>query len=257
MSFSLELCCLYIFLVYVMVNFTIKLADINVGITSFYKATKEFCSEYLSNDRSDFNITISKNDIESQQSKSYNYYPKNRFSGEYLETLAVYRKIAEKMPGYNTLLMHGSVIAVDGTAYMFTAKSGTGKSTHTKLWREVFRDRAVMVNDDKPLIKITDSSVIAYGTPWNGKHHLGSNISAELKAVCILSRAEQNHIEPISKAAAWQYLFMQTYRPADISAAEKTLYLIDNLANSVKLYSLGCNMQLSAALTAYNGINKE
>ena len=100
------------------------------------------------------------------------------------------------MISYDTILFHGSVIAVDGIGYLFTAKSGTGKSTHTRLWREYFGDRAAMVNDDKPLLKITDSSVIAYGTPYNGKHRLGTNISVPLKAICILTRAADNHIEP-------------------------------------------------------------
>ena len=239
-----------------MITFSIKLADINVGVTALYYTTKEYCSEYLTNERNDFYISMSKQDIINEQNKSQIYTPGIRWSDKYLETLAVYRKIAEKMPEYNTILVHGSVIAIDGSAYMFTAKSGTGKSTHARLWKENFGDCVVMINDDKPLLKITDTAVTAYGTPWNGKHRLGSNISAPLKAVCILNRHEQNSIEPMTKGEAWQYLYTQTYRPESITAAKKTLMLIDKLADRVKLYTLHCNMHPSAALTAYNAIKE-
>lgn len=120
------------------------------------------------------------------------------YTDAYLETLAVYRKIAEWMPMYNTLLFHGSVIAVDGKAYLFTAKSGTGKSTHTRLWREYFGERAVMINDDKPLLRITQEGVFAYGTPWDGKHRLSTNISAPLAGICILRRGNDNSIRMIT-----------------------------------------------------------
>lgn len=75
------------------------------------------------------------------------------YSLSYLETLAVYRKIVTRLVFSDILLIHGSAIAVDGKAYLFTAPSGTGKSTHTRMCREYFKDRAVMVNDDKPLNK--------------------------------------------------------------------------------------------------------
>lgn len=78
-----------------------------------------------------------------------------------LEETAVYRKIADKMVDYDTFVFHGSVIAVEGQAYLFTAKSGTGKSTHTRLWREMLGDKAVMVNDDKPMLRVTESGVTA------------------------------------------------------------------------------------------------
>ena len=158
------------------------------------------------------------------------------------------------MIDFETILFHDSVVAVDGVGYLFTAKSGTGKSTHTRLWREYFRDHAVMVNDDKPLLHIADSGVIAYGTPYNGKHRLGTNTSVPLKAICILTRAPENHIEPITREQAYTMLLQQFYRPADMLKMAKTLELVDRLADGVKLYRLGCNMDISAAKVAYEGM---
>jgi len=111
-----------------------------------------------------------------------------------------------------------------------------------------------MVNGDKPLVKIADSGVTVYGTPWNGKHRLGENISAPLRAVCILERAEENMIRPVTKAEAYPALLRQIYRPADPVMLAKTLGLIDRLADTIGLFRLGCNMDREAAEISYNGM---
>ena len=236
-----------------------KIADKVVKICSIYDEVHKYCSDYLTNDQADYSVTTTQADIDFECEKSAREdeiegIPTRHFSDSYLEELAVYRKIAEQMISYDTILFHGSVVAVDGVGYLFTAKSGTGKSTHTRLWREYFGDRAVMVNDDKPLLKITDSGVIAYGTPYNGKHRLGTNTSVPLKAICILTRSADNHIEAITREQAYTILLQQVYRPADMLKMTKTLELVDRLADSVKLYKLDCNMDISAAKIAYEGM---
>ena len=235
-----------------------KIADKVVEINSIYDEVHEYCSEYLTDDQADYTVTATQADIDYERKKSAREdeiegIPVRRFSDSYLEELAVYRKIAEQMIDFDTVLFHGSVVAVDGAGYLFTAKSGTGKSTHTRLWRAYFGDRAVMVNDDKPLLHIADT-VTAYGTPYNGKHRLGTNTSVPLKAICILTRSADNHIEPITREQAYTMLLQQVYRPADMLKMAKTLELMDRLADSVKLYRLGCNMDISAARVAYEGM---
>ena len=235
-----------------------KIADKVVKVTSIYAEVHEYCTDYLTDEPADYSVTTTQADIDFEREKSAREdeiegIPVRHFSDSYLEELAVYRKIAEKMLDYDTILFHGSVVAVDGVGYLFTAKSGTGKSTHTRLWREYFGDRAVMVNDDKPLLHIADT-VTAYGTPYNGKHRLGSNISVPLKAICILNRSADNHIEPISFEQAYNMLLQQVYRPADMLKMAKTLELVDRLADSVKLCQLGCNMDISAAKVAFEGM---
>lgn len=236
-----------------------KIADKVVEVNSIYDEVHEYCTDYLTDEPADYSVTTTQADIDFECEKSAREdeiegIPTRHFSDSYLEELAVYRKIAEQMISYDTILFHGSVVAVDGVGYLFTAKSGTGKSTHTRLWREYFGDRAVMVNDDKPLLKITDCGVIAYGTPYNGKHRLGTNTSVPLKAICILTRSADNHIEAITREQAYTILLQQVYRPADMLKMTKTLELVDRLADSVKLYKLDCNMDISAAKIAYEGM---
>jgi len=234
-----------------------KFAEKNIEITSVLEYVHKYCSGYESDEPVDFYAETNEEDIENEKEitrKEYEFEgkPVPAYSDGVYESTAVYRKIADKMPDYDSFVFHGSVIAVDGEGYLFTAKSGTGKSTHTRLWREHFGERAVMVNDDKPIIKVTDDGVTVYGTPYNGKHRLGTNISVPLKAICILERGEKNEIVRIGKSDAYAMLLQQVYRPKDALQMAKTLRLIDEMADSVRLYRLACNMDIEAAKVAYS-----
>lgn len=236
-----------------------RIADKVIEVNSIYEKVHNYCKDYETYEPSDFSVFITPDDIIYEKQKSDSEYayeglPLLNFSDELLEETAVYRKIAEKMPEYDTFVFHGSLIAVDGHGYLFTAKSGTGKSTHTRLWREYLGEKAVMVNDDKPMLKITDRGVIAYGTPYNGKHHLGCNMSVPLKAICILTRGEKNSIDRIDKADAYTMLLQQVYRPQNPLQMAKTLGLVDRLAANTELYRLACNMDIEAAEVAYNAM---
>jgi len=149
---------------------TYRLADRMIQVSSENARLHEMLAEYRADGTPDFSVQASCEDIafereQSNEEDALEGREPRAWSDAYLETLAVYRQIAERMPAYDTVLFHGSVVAVDGVAYLFAASSGTGKSTHARLWRELFGDRAVMVNDDKPLIRISADGATAYGTP--------------------------------------------------------------------------------------------
>ena len=230
-----------------------KIADKIIEINSLYQKVHDYCKDYRFDGKPDFTVTTTQNDIAFERTRSSNEY---HYSDGYIEELAVYRKIAEIMPQYDTFLFHGSAISVDGQCYLFTAKSGTGKSTHTRLWRQLLGERAVMVNDDKPLIRVHNNNITVFGTPYNGKHHLGNNISVPLRAVCILKRSENNCIRKISKADAYPTIIQQCYRPADKNTLAKTLSLVDQMIDHIDLWELGCNMDISAAEISYNAMKK-
>lgn len=268
-----------------MKSFTIRLAGQYFTICPVCDYIREYCKDYIVADvtgqsgiadgdteytstgvgdittESVTRIRIMQSDIDFEREKSAREdikegIPIRHFSDAYLETLAVYRKIAEHLLSCDTLLFHGSVIAVDGEGYLFTAKSGTGKSTHTRLWREYFGERAIMVNDDKPLLHVTDSGVTAYGTPWDGKHRLSTNIAVPLKGICILTRDTTNHIEQAEPHAVYPLIVQQTNRSLSSDGMKQTLSLIDRMLNVVPVYRLGCNMDTEAARMAYEGMNR-
>ncbi len=238
-----------------MVTFIIKIAEKTVKVNALFEKTMYFCKDYIVGENEPYDIEVTMTDElilnERERSAKDITVPA---TDEYLELLALYRLIADELTDMDIMMFHGSAIAVDGEAYIFTADSGTGKSTHTRLWREYFGERAVMVNDDKPLISFKNGIAYVHGTPWNGKHKLSTNISVPIKAICILERAEENHIEKADIRDAFPKLFTQTYRPSTPKRLVKTMSYIDRLAKSVGLFKLGCNMELSAAEVAYLGM---
>ena len=245
-----------------MTEFTVKLADIPVRIRAIRPEMRQFLRDYLTEEEAELTIETRQEDLELEQvmstrTRAAEGLPEVRSSDAFLEKLAIYRKLAEALVERDVLLFHGSVVAVDGEAYLFTARSGTGKSTHTRLWREAFGDRAVMINDDKPLLRVGREGVLAYGTPWDGKHHLSSNCSAPLKALCILERDKVNHVEKVSPEDAFPRMLQQCYLSEDGAKVEKTLALLERISQSVKLYRLGCNMEPEAALVSYQGMQEE
>ena len=227
-----------------------KFADKTVEVNSIYGKVHDYCKEYRTDEPADFAVTTSEADIDFEKSRS----EAGSYPDAYYEELTVYRKICERMPFYDTILFHGSVISVDGVAFAFAAPSGTGKSTHAALWRKVYGERAVMVNDDKPLLHVGEC-VTAYGTPYDGKHHISNKIAVPLKAICILERGEKNSIERVSAKEVYSVIVQQTYRPMDVAALGKTMELIDRLTQKVELYRLHCNMDIEAAKVAYEGMN--
>ena len=157
-------------------------------------------------------------------------------SPAYLETIGAYRKIAEVMTAYDTFVMHGSVVATAEQGYLFTAPSGTGKTTRTKLWLDNIPD-SMVINGDKPLIKVADDAVYVYGTPWCGKEGWNTNTSVPLQAIFLLERSDNgNTLEEVSFAEAFPFLLRQTYRPDDPEAKRKTLQLLQKMAGKVRIY---------------------
>ena len=171
------------------------------------------------------------------------------------ENIYSYRKLAEWLPLHNAFVLHSAVFDVDGTGIALAAHSGTGKTTHMLLWQKLLGDRLTIVNGDKPIVRFFDDepeTPYAYGTPWNGKEHLGCNMRTPLKHICFIERAEQNSCEEILKSEAADRLFNQVYMPKDPLAAINTLQLINRLISCCKLWKIKCNMDIEAAQTAYN-----
>ena len=236
-------------------DFTIQVAGYTVAVRAVYESTRIFCRDYLWDGEADFAVAITGADIAFERTECVRLGLKAANASEaWLEETALLRKVSEKLLDSNILLFHGSAIAVDGVVYLFTAPSGTGKSTHTRLWRQLLGERAVMVNDDKPFLRITENGVLACGSPWNGKHRLDTNTAVPLKAVCVLERSGENHIRRIPAREALPELFQQSGRPRDPRQMGQYMDLLDKLTEKVTFYRMGCNMAPEAARMAYEAM---
>lgn len=217
-------------------QFTIGLAGLIIEVDTISPRTCILCREYLQDGEPDFKIKVTKEDIYKEYIAS-GCIKNNEIN---LETLAAYRKIVEKALYYDTILMHGAVIAIGNNSYMFSAPSGTGKTTHIKLWLNNV-DGCYVVNGDKPLIRIQNDKVYACGTPWSGNEHLNKNVITSLKSIVIMERAECNSIEKISFSQVYPYLIQQTFRPRDVEKVKKVLSLLSRLYGKVSFWRFQCN----------------
>lgn len=173
-------------------------------------------------------------------------------SCEYLSTgSSFYRQLLQ----YEGMLLHSSAVMMDGKAYLFTAPCGTGKSTHTQLWLRVFGERAKILNDDKPALRLEKGVWYAYGTPWSGKTDQNTNCKVPLAGICVLGRGIENKIRPYGGAKAVHDILEQTARSADAAFMVTLLELLDKLVTAVPVWKLECNMDPQAALVSYEAMS--
>lgn len=171
---------------------------------------------------------------------------------EYLGTgRAFYRSLLS----FDGFQLHSSCVVVDGKAYLFTANPGTGKSTHTNLWLKQFGERAFILNDDKPALRLEDGVWYAYGTPWSGKHDISVNARVPVAGIACLERGEINEIEPFSGRDAVLALLRQCNRPKAAEYRIKLLELLDKLITQVPVWKLKCNMDPEAAIVSYEAMS--
>ena len=229
-------------------------------VHSLFESTRDYCRAYLTEDASDFIIVVAPEDLAFEQEALRlealaEGMKIRRFSDPFLDRAAIQRAFAEHLLDHNTLLFHGSTVAVDGRAYLFTAACGTGKSTHTRLWRQVFGERAMMVNDDKPFLRMENGGVLACGAPWSGKHGLDSNITVPLQDICVLERGLENTIRPITADDALPRLLHEACAPLDSGKTAKFHALVSTLAEKTPLWHMTCTKDPQAALTAFEAMS--
>ncbi len=219
-------------------DFCICVAGHAIAIHAMHPDVGSLCRAYWCELPPEVEITITESDLEPERLEA----KKSHFTQNdgYLETLAVYRKISEAMLAFDTFLMHGAVVAVNGQAFMFTAASGVGKTTHIRKWLKS-AENAFVVNGDKPLIHVNDTQVVACGTPWCGKESLGTNAMVPLKAIALMERGEDNAMEEISFGQAFTFLLQQTYWPSDAASMKKTLALLSRLNGKVRFFRFRFN----------------
>ncbi len=165
-----------------------------------------------------------------------------------------YRQILD----FDGLMLHASAVAVDGKAYLFSGPSGMGKSTHTRLWQQLFGEKAVVFNDDKPALRRINGIWYAYGTPWCGKDGINVNLKVPLAGICFLRRGQDNTICRLDALEASSYIISQTMRRfKDAEMLDKMLKQVDRLVNDIPVYELFNKPELDAArlsyATMYNG----
>ena len=234
-----------------MINFKIKIADIVIEINAFNESTKKYCEGFLSNEDSDLTITMSKEDLENEKhiNEDGKVYASEEIS-------ALYRKIADLFIEHNIVVFHGSSFKVNDCAFIVTARSGVGKSTHVNLLKQLLGNDLEYINDDKPLLEVNNDNLMLYSSPWNGKERRGNNIKAPLKAIIFLDRGNNTYKQLNNSEEVYFKLLSQIYLPRDKAKREHALKIIDILLKSVNFYEINVNTDISSASMTYERIIK-
>ena len=224
-----------------------RIAELLIEITPRYELLSRVCEKYLveTQEDADFSVAVSDEDIEAVRK----IYPE--YSLRYAENFCACRAVCYEASRRGVILFHAAAIAVDGKAYAFSAPSGTGKTTHIKLWRTHFGARVEMINGDKPFLRERDGVITVYGSPWCGKEGWNRNTSAPLAGLCFLSQAKENSIAPICAREALPRVFAQMVKPPTEKGVSETLGFADRLIRSVPIYHMECNISKAAAELSY------
>lgn len=232
----------------------IKLAGLVVDIRRDNPILNNQISDYITDDAAALDITVDfkedyiEEEIEQQIRMNLSFPP------EYSEYLAIYRYVCTELTRHSGFLIHGSAISYHSAAYLFCAPSGTGKSTHARMWRLAFGSEVGMINDDKPVIRLINGEFHACGTPWSGKHDLDSNICVPLKGICLLRRSAVNSVKRLDATASLAELFSHIYRPRQSEAYLATVDLVGRMLETCPVYELNCNISEQAAICAESAI---
>lgn len=225
-----------------------RIAGLDVLINARYDRLKTQLEKYICGE-TDFlpQITIDKTDKDLMAEKGADL----DWSLEDCEMFFSGNEFYKELLKHNGLMLHSSAIEYGGGAFLFSADPGTGKSTHTSLWRKYLGKRVRIINDDKPALRTDGNAVMVYGTPWSGTADLNSNISVPLKAIVFLERAETDFILRISSQEAFPLLFSQTIRQLDRSGMDSLLTSSDIILSNIPVYRMGCTISENAVKTAF------
>ena len=224
--------------------FTISIAGLAIGIDNRDPYLVHFCRDYRTDEPPLFVVRATDEAIAEEARASEIEYPVG-----YLESIVVYREIARRLAAYDGFVFHGVALAVGERAYLFTARSGVGKTTHTGLWRDAFADCHVL-NGDKPILRFIDGVCYAAGTPWQGKERLGRNEMLPIGGVAFVHRAPENRATSVDSAQAVLPFLSQVYLPEDDESVGRIVALADRILSSVTLCDLYVNMEPDAAYVA-------
>ena len=242
-----------------MKSFKIKIADKVFELFVNFGRTCRICHDFLVDDAPDVYIHCSYEEYDLEKALYEVEYNKEAPGDIQLELFSLLHQVADELVNYDTILVHGAAISYKGEAYVFSAPSGTGKTTHIYKWLNKLPN-AFVVNGDKPFVKFTDidSKPIVYGSPWAGKENLYTNTMVPLKAIICMERADCNNIYEIGFEEAFLFILQQTHRPNDEEKMRKTLHLLQRLNGKAKFYLFQCNNFKDDCFdVAYNALVKE
>ena len=233
-------------------QFYIEISELCVRMNARFPFVYHRCHDYIMPPRDHFDIdaVADREDVEREMA-AYDV----PHAEDYCESICLYRAIAEQLPRLSRFVFHGAAVSIGGKGFIFTAPSGTGKTTHVELLMKNYPDDVGIINGDKPVIHITEGGARVCSTPWAGKEDMQQNTIKPLLGICLVRRSKTNAIRKITPAQYFSEIIGQVYIPKDAEARLATLDLLDKLSKTVQFYQLECDISDDAARTSFEMLN--
>ena len=228
-----------------------KIANLRVDMKLYYDRLARQASKYLTDEDTPADITIQ---------LSEDFYKRRQAENPHLDLNAIEYIFAgsyfyNHILDFDGFLLHSSAICKDNKAYLFSANSGTGKSTHTMNWvKYCGKENVTFINDDKPAIRKIGETFYCCGTPFSGKTNLSKNILVPIKAIVFIKRGIENSVAVMDSKDALSRIFGQTVFTQSPERMVKLLSLLDELLKTITVFELTCNMDVTSAKVAYEFI---
>ncbi len=227
---------------------TVRIAELNIELDNRHGYVEELCRDYrVPAADAAFRVSVGGTEV-----GAYLAAAGRAMTAPEAEAHLLYRRICEKLPAYDALLLHAAVVEMDGRGYAFCAPRGMGKTTHTTLWQNHFSGRAAVINGDKPIVRLApDGRLWAYGTPWCGKEGKNENRRVPLSALCFLKQAPRNSMTPTATADTVTHLLASTVLPPEPALQDRMAALVGIITRQTPAYTLACRPDAAAAELAY------
>ena len=227
----------------------LSLAGHVLAIDNNFPKLEEICRDYICEGEPKAVFSVTQKEIE-EMSHCLGDCP----DLEECECRAVHKKVCRFLIQKDVIGFHASVFEYKGKAVLITAPSGTGKSTHSRLWLKRFGDQVTVINADKPFIAFKeDKAMYAYGSPWCGKEWRQTNTCAPLVAIVVIHQASENTLVPLDKSDAYSKLIKQAYIPKEFLLLLKATDLVNRMCQ-LPVYSLGCTISQEAVTLVHDAV---
>ena len=181
------------------------------------------------------------------------YIALNKRTDEEREYICLSAAFCRDIIRYGRFFLHASAVVYNGEAYLFSAPSGMGKSTHTAMWLNQFPGSYIL-NDDKPVIYPEKDHITVWGTPFSGKTALQVNQGVPLKAICFLKQGNENSISRISEDRAIALTLNNTYRPKSGEDMNYLLDMVEQVVARINIFEMSCTGETEAAEMSYRAM---
>lgn len=175
----------------------------------------------------------------------------NGYTEEDREYICCSATFCRNLIPYGRFFLHASAVVCEGEAYLFSAPSGTGKSTHTALWRQLFPESYIL-NDDKPIIQSQKGRITVWGSPFAGKTNLHVNREVPLRGICFLKQGSENRIRRVTEEEALALLLRNTWRPPGNDRMNQLLDTMEQVVTEIEIYEMSCTREAEAARLSYS-----